>query len=59
MKKNRDLILLGAYKNGSDAALDYAITKYPEIESFLQQNSRESSTLEETVEKLVSLFKDT
>ena len=57
-EKNRDLIILGAYQYGSDPAVDYAIDKNEEIEAFLCQGMHESSSFDETVERLVEMFAD-
>ncbi len=42
-----ELIRLGAYRKGSDPAVDDAIKIYPEIESFLSQNKDERTSIEE------------
>ncbi|HEU0277936.1 MAG TPA: FliI/YscN family ATPase [Rhodanobacteraceae bacterium] len=36
-QRNRDLVGVGAYSPGHDPQLDEAVTRYPEIEHFLQQ----------------------
>jgi type III secretion protein N (ATPase) len=48
----RDLVTLGAYAKGSDRELDEAIARIARIETFLRQDSRESSSLATTVEAL-------
>jgi FliI/YscN family ATPase len=48
----RDLVLLGAYRPGSDPRLDEALQKADVIEAFLRQPSDEHSTLIETYERL-------
>ena len=56
-QKNADLISIGAYKRGSNAALDGAVSKINEINRFLQQEIDESFSYEETlqlIEKIVS-----
>lgn len=40
-ERNRDLINVGAYVSGNDPMLDKAITLYPEMQRFLQQNISE------------------
>jgi flagellum-specific ATP synthase len=40
-RQNRDLISVGAYKSGSDARIDEAITLYPRLSAFLQQHADE------------------
>jgi flagellum-specific ATP synthase len=44
-----DLISVGAYVKGSNAEIDDAIEKYPEIERFLIQRIEERAPLEETL----------
>lgn len=51
-EKNRDLILLGAYKRGSDAKVDDAIDKNQAIEGFLKQSTSEKDGFEETVSQM-------
>ena len=46
---NADLISIGAYKHGTNPALDEAIRKIDKINEFLMQRVEESYTLEETV----------
>jgi type III secretion protein N (ATPase) len=54
-EKNKDLILLGAYKPGSDLAVDLAIKKMPAINKFLQQPMGEVNGYQETREQLLRL----
>lgn len=42
-----ELIRLGAYRKGTDAAVDEAIRLYPEIEGFLSQLKEENTPIEE------------
>jgi flagellum-specific ATP synthase len=49
---NADLIAIGAYKKGTNAALDEAINKIDAINGFLCQKTKESFDLEETVRML-------
>ena len=51
----RDLVLLGAYRAGSDPRLDAAIARVPEIEAFLAQRAHETSEYEETLATLQML----
>jgi flagellum-specific ATP synthase len=44
-----DLINVGAYHQGSNPAIDEAITKHQKIEDFLIQSMEEKSSLEETI----------
>lgn len=51
----RDLLLLGAYRSGSDARLDAAIARAPAIEAFLGQREQEEAQFAQTVAMLSSL----
>ena len=57
-EKQRDLILLGAYQYGTDAATDYAIDKIEEVEGFLKQGVFEADDFDSTVQRLVEMFSD-
>ena len=48
-QKNADLISIGAYKKGTNPALDEAVTKINRINRFLQQDINESFSYEETL----------
>ena len=52
----KDLILIGAYKKGSDPKTDYAISKIDAVNKFLKQGTHEFTMSEETVQKLKQLF---
>ena len=49
---NKDLILIGAYKKGSDARTDYAITKLDAVNSFLKQGTKENTPAVQSVNQL-------
>lgn len=55
-EKNRDLIMLGAYKSGSDKQVDMAIKKMPSINAFLQQPNQEKTEYNQTKKRLLSLI---
>ena len=55
-QRSRDLISVGAYVPGSDPVLDQAISLYPRMESFLQQQLTEQSDFSTSVIALKSLF---
>lgn len=55
-QKNRDLISIGAYQQGSDPATDEAIRLNPAMMQFLQQGLRESESLATSVERLQALI---
>ena len=40
-ERHRDLILLGAYKRGTDARVDEALERWPAIEAWLRQGTRD------------------
>jgi len=54
-ERQRDLILLGAYKKGSDPDTDEAIRRMPAIDAFLRQDVRETVPIGATREALLSL----
>ncbi len=51
-QRNRDLISVGAYAAGSDALLDEALARFPQMEAFLQQNMRERAPYADSVRGL-------
>ena len=51
-EENRDLVLLGAYKKGTDPRVDEAVERWPEIEGFLRQGIHEKAPFEETQDEL-------
>jgi FliI/YscN family ATPase len=51
----RDLLELGAYARGSDALLDRAIERLPELHAFLDQEPGEESSLSDTLMRVVEL----
>ncbi len=51
-----ELIRLGAYRKGSDAAVDEAIQIYPQIEEFLTQHKDESTMIEESFQRLAGII---
>lgn len=55
-EKNRDLILLGAYKPGSDPIVDLAMKKLPLINAFLQQPTTEPARYVQTKQQLQNLL---
>ena len=54
-EKSRDLILLGAYKAGSDSEVDLAIKKLSKINNFLQQPMHDRSSYNQTRTDLINL----
>lgn len=55
-EENKDLIQIGAYKQGSDKQIDTAITYMPKINQFLQQEMKEPCMFEDSVEMLKNLL---
>jgi type III secretion system H+-transporting two-sector ATPase len=55
-EKERDLIMIGAYKKGSDERVDYAIEKIDSVNEFLKQGIYEQTSYEETLKRLKELF---
>lgn len=53
---NQDLLSIGAYKAGSNPDLDEAISHINAINSFLQQETDEKVTFEQTVEGLLKII---
>ncbi|MEQ1789667.1 MAG: flagellar protein export ATPase FliI [Rickettsiales bacterium] len=51
-----EMIRLGAYRKGSDPAVDQAIKYYPELEDFLRQRKDEKTSLDEGYEQLATLL---
>ncbi|UVI39500.1 FliI/YscN family ATPase [Qipengyuania spongiae] len=52
---NRDLVMMGAYRQGSDPLLDEAIAMHPRMSQFLSQGYRESIDLAAAQQQLVGL----
>lgn len=55
-KESEDLINIGAYQHGSNAAIDEAIDAIQSINSFSKQKVNEKVTLEESRARLISEF---
>ena len=53
-----DLINIGAYKNGSNPDIDYAIRKIKEVNNFLCQGTDEKFSFDEEIELLADVFND-
>lgn len=54
---NQDLISIGAYKTGTNPELDMAITRMDAINAFLQQQVDKSSSMEETINTMMSIVR--
>lgn len=55
-EKERDLILIGAYEEGSDPKVDYAIERIEDVNTFLKQDVNDKVDAEEIVQMLKDLF---
>jgi flagellum-specific ATP synthase len=55
-EENRDLILMGAYRSGTDPTLDSAIAHHPAVMAYIQQGSDERVGIADAVDELVGLF---
>ena len=55
-QRSRDLISVGAYSPGSDPVLDQAISLYPRMEAFLQQQLTEQADFSSSIGTLSALF---
>lgn len=53
-----DLINIGAYVNGSNPKIDYAISKIDAITEFLRQSFNETTTLKNSIDTLGSVLSD-
>lgn len=58
-RKAEDLINIGAYVEGSNARIDFAIRMIDKINTFLQQDINESVSFEETKTQLFALLDET
>ena len=54
--QNEDLISIGAYKEGSNPKLDYAISKYDDIQTFLMQQVDENIPFDETWRRMAEIL---
>ena len=53
-----DLINIGAYKNGSNKSIDFAIRKIDQVNDFLMQQTHDKYDFDEIVEQLNGIFAD-
>ena len=57
-ERQRDLVLLGAYREGSDPATDDALERVGAVEAFLRQRRDERIPFDEARRKLIELFNE-
>ncbi|SER55023.1 flagellar protein export ATPase FliI [Salisediminibacterium halotolerans] len=55
-RESEDLINIGAYKKGSNKAVDEAVKRHPDATGFLQQSFNETYTFAETVGEMTAQF---
>lgn len=55
-EKERDLILIGAYEEGSDPKVDYAIERIEDVNNYLKQGVDEHVPFGDAVDQLKTLF---
>ena len=51
-----DLINIGAYQQGSNPDIDYALRYIGKVREFLQQGKMEGCPLEQTIQRMKALF---
>ncbi|SDB99643.1 MULTISPECIES: flagellar protein export ATPase FliI [unclassified Candidatus Frackibacter] len=56
-EESKDLVSIGAYEEGTNPKLDYALTKLDEINNFLRQGIDEDTGYQNGIEELKSIFK--
>jgi flagellum-specific ATP synthase len=52
---NRDLVLMGAYREGTDRQLDEALGMKPQLDAFLRQEADQLVGLDESIAQLIGL----
>ena len=55
--ENADLIAIGAYKSGTNAKVDYAISKIDKINGFLKQSTTDKFFYDEVVAEMEKILK--
>jgi type III secretion protein N (ATPase) len=55
-ERQRDLVLLGAYRKGADPATDDALARVGAVDAFLRQGRDERAQFAETRQRLIALF---
>ena len=55
-EENRDLILMGAYREGSDPGIDEAIARHADIHQFIRQGQHECADYDASVAALAESF---
>ena len=55
-EENRDLLLMGAYREGTDANIDEAVARRPDLLDFIRQAPHDRIELEASVAELMQGF---
>jgi ATP synthase in type III secretion protein N len=55
-QKQKDLILLGAYRQGSDPKVDFAISKINAVNAFLKQSNSDRPSAAQAIQQMKGLF---
>jgi flagellar protein export ATPase FliI len=55
-EKEKDLILIGAYKRGSDAKVDFALDRIDAVNNYLKQGTHDKISFDDAVNQLIKLF---
>lgn len=56
--KNSELLALGAYRKGTDPAIDHAIALYPAMSALLQQEMTEAADFDQSLAQLQALWSE-
>jgi flagellum-specific ATP synthase len=57
-EENRDLILMGAYRGGTDPQIDHALAYHPAILDYIRQDENAAVGIDEATAELVGIFGD-
>jgi FliI/YscN family ATPase len=55
-ESQKDLIMIGAYKKGSDKQTDFALSKIEEVNAFLKQGTHEETDWDSSIHRLQQIF---
>jgi ATP synthase in type III secretion protein N len=55
-ERQRDLVLLGAYRKGADPATDDALARVAAVDAFLRQGRQEQALFADSRQRLIALF---
>jgi flagellum-specific ATP synthase len=55
-EENRDLLLMGAYREGTDPSIDEAVARRPELLDFVRQHAKSHCSMAESVSMLLESF---